>query len=316
VSFKEEASGDAFWSSQGLSPKEVLENWRRRTCAALAPLDIEPADEARFAASFQMRSLGPLRLISLAASAQRVAHLACSRDGQFQLVFCRRTPFVTRAGGETFQVGEGEFVLMDNRRPYEMTIPAEHEVIDVVMPSAWLERWLPDPSLAVARPMSASAVWGLPLGSLLLAMEGGLDSAPLSRACLADQLGSLLALAVGHRNHETAGHRSKLAARLLRVIDERHAEPDLCPAAVAKSVGVSKRYLHALLAQEGQTFVGALSAARLERARSLLADRRFAQLQIAEIAWRCGYLDPSYFARAFRRRFDVGPREWRLNQPQ
>jgi len=282
----------------------------------MAPLDIELADAARFTASFQLRGLGPLRLVSLAASAQRVAHVPRSRDEQFQLVFCRRTPITTRISGDSFQVTEGEFILLDNRQPYEMTISAEHEAIDVVMPRAWLERWLPDLSTAVSRPISACASWGLPLGSLLVAMTGELDSAPLPRTSLADQLGPLLALAVGHQPIETTRHRSKLAARILRVIEERYAEPGLDPAAVAKSIGISKRYLHALLTDEGETFIGALSRARLEQASSFLADRRFAQLQIAEISWRCGYQDPSYFARAFRRRFGMGPKEWRSAQLQ
>lgn len=316
MSFREAALEDSFWSSQGLSPKEVLENWKRRACAAIAPLNIEPADEARFAASFQLRSLGPLRLVTLSAGAQRVAHVPSGRDGQFQLVFCQRTPLTARVEREDFEIAEGEFVLLDNRRPYEMTIHGDHEVIDVVMPCAWVERWLPDPSLAVARPISASATWGLPLGSLLVAMAGELERAPLPRASLADQVGPLLALAVGHQPLETTRHRSRLAARILRVVEERHGEPGLDPAAVARSVGISKRYLHALLADEGETFVGAMGRVRLERARSILADRRFSELQIAEVAWRCGYQDPSYFARAFRQRFGMGPKEWRSKQLQ
>jgi AraC-like DNA-binding protein len=308
------APRDSFWCSQGLASREAFESWRRWACAVMAQLDIELADEARFAASFQLRNLGPLSLVALTASAQRVAHVPNSREGQFQLVFCRRTPIAGRVGEQDFQLTEGEFVLVDNRRPYEMTMSAEHEAIDVVMPGLWLERWLPDPSRAIGRPISCSATWGLPLGSLLIAMAGELDNAPLPRASLADQLGPLLALAVGDQSVGATRHRTKLGARILRVIEERYAEASLDPAAVARSVGISKRYLHALLADEGETFVEALSRTRLERARALLADRRFAQVQIAEIAWRCGYEDPSYFARVFRRRFGLGPKEWRSKQ--
>jgi AraC-like DNA-binding protein len=95
------------------------------------------------------------------------------------------------------------------------------------------------------------------------------------------------------------------------LIEERYSEPEFTPHQAAKSLGISKRYLHALLADAGMTFTGALNRVRMERACEFLADRRFAQSQIAEISWRCGYLDPSYFARVFRTRFGVSPREWR-----
>jgi AraC-like DNA-binding protein len=95
------------------------------------------------------------------------------------------------------------------------------------------------------------------------------------------------------------------------LIAERHAEPDLDPADIAGAMGISKRYLHNLLAADGATFLGVLRSVRIESARALLADPRFDGRQIAEIAWQCGYVDPSYFARVFRKQFGMGPREWR-----
>ena len=36
-----------------------------------------------------------------------------------------------------------------------------------------------------------------------------------------------------------------------------------------------------------------------------------AGLAIADVAYRTGFLDPAYFARLFRKRFGITPRQWR-----
>ena len=82
-------------------------------------------------------------------------------------------------------------------------------------------------------------------------------------------------------------------------------------AAVAAAHGLSKRYLHLLFASAGSSFGSTLLELRLGQAQAMLADRRFGRSSIGEIAWRCGFTDPSHFARRFRQRFGHAPAAWR-----
>jgi AraC-like DNA-binding protein len=307
-------ASEAGWSSSGLPPADALARWRAWASQALTHLDIEVPDDAGFAARSKVRGLGPLRVVSLEATSQRVAHRPKGRDDAVQLVFSAKTPMAMRVNGDAFEVGEGEFCLLRNAQPYEATIAGRHQALDIVMPGAWLEAFLPDPREASARPISAREGWGKPLGAMLDVMMDDIDGAALPRTSLADQIGALLALAVGRQPLEASGHRGKLAKRILDAIAARFNDPQLDPARIAAEIGVSRRYLHALLAETGKSFMGELSRVRLDRAGALLADRRFAQTPIGEIGWRCGYLDPSYFGRVFRQRYGVGPREWRKAQ--
>lgn len=59
----------------------------------------------------------------------------------------------------------------------------------------------------------------------------------------------------------------------------------------------------------GSTISGALLRRRLDAVCEALADRRFS---IAELCYRCGFNDISYFYRAFRARTGMTPRAWRL----
>ena len=50
---------------------------------------------------------------------------------------------------------------------------------------------------------------------------------------------------------------------------------------------------------------------RLDAAHRLLSDRRYDQLSIGEVTARCGFVEPSHFARRFRKAFQLGPTEFR-----
>jgi AraC-like DNA-binding protein len=260
--------------------------------------------------------VGQLRLLRLEAPAQRVIHCG---DGagwatpSIQLVYARKGALKTRMGGKRFMVAPGEFVLLDNTRFYQMEMDSPHEAVDLMMPLGWLDRYLPDPGKLLGQPVSARAGWGAPLGSLLETMAEGIDDTPLPRPMIAEQVGTLLTLATGfHEPASESRHRSQLARQILRRIETDFADPELTPESLAGELGISKRYLQQLLAGSGTSFVQELTATRLERASDMLTDRRAGGLSVGEIAFRCGFLDPGYFARAFRKRFGVTPSEWRV----
>jgi len=53
---------------------------------------------------------------------------------------------------------------------------------------------------------------------------------------------------------------------------------------------------------------------RLESAQRLLSDKRYDALSVSEVAARCGFLEPSHFARRFRKAFGLGPTEFRTSR--
>jgi AraC-like DNA-binding protein len=89
-------------------------------------------------------------------------------------------------------------------------------------------------------------------------------------------------------------------------IARQHADPDLSPEKLAAALNCSRTQLYRLFAKQGEGVAAAIWTVRLAHARDMLTtDRR---LSIEEIAFRCGFLDPSNFARMFKRRYGVTPR--------
>ena len=75
------------------------------------------------------------------------------------------------------------------------------------------------------------------------------------------------------------------------------------------SLGFSYAHLCRIFhAAFGLTPVEYRNTARLEQAKTLLRD---SSLTIAEVAYRIGFQDPAYFTRQFRKRNNLGPRQFR-----
>lgn len=105
----------------------------------------------------------------------------------------------------------------------------------------------------------------------------------------------------------TAEVRRQQARDVMRT---RISDPHLTASAVAGELGISVRWLHQLF-RGGPGVAEQIAALRVQRARTLLRDARWAHEPISAIARQCGVLDHSQFSRSFRRATGVTPRDYR-----
>ena len=94
-----------------------------------------------------------------------------------------------------------------------------------------------------------------------------------------------------------------------RFIDGAYRTP-ISTSSVARAVGFNADYLERVFRRrEDMSIVDAIHQKRIAMARaSLNSDPR---KNINEIAFECGYADPGYFRRMFRRLTGLTPREFR-----
>jgi AraC-like DNA-binding protein len=129
-------------------------------------------------------------------------------------------------------------------------------------------------------------------------------------------LTDLTALALGARGEEAelARLRGVRAARLALATEEVQrgfSDPGFSVHAVAARLFVSPRTLQDLLHEAGASFTERVLELRLQKARQMLESPEQSDVQVARIAYACGFRDVSYFNRCFRRRFGAAPRELR-----
>jgi AraC-like DNA-binding protein len=150
------------------------------------------------------------------------------------------------------------------------------------------------------------------LGSLNLATLRAADASPVGRALIERHTLGLLRLmlstlaqtvtplAPGRRSAEG---REDLWRNLQTWLREHYSDTTVTTQTAADHFSVSIRYIHKLFADfaQGKTFLGLLQELRLNRAKELLQSDIYANLTIAEVGWLCGYADPVYFGKTFRK---------------
>jgi AraC-like DNA-binding protein len=107
------------------------------------------------------------------------------------------------------------------------------------------------------------------------------------------------------------GRNAERIAATLAFIDAELADPTLTAQRIASAQRLSRRRLDQILATRGTSLSALIWARRLAQAASDLLDPRFAGKTVTQIAFGVGFEDAAHFARAFKRRYDCTPREWR-----
>jgi acetamidase/formamidase/AraC-like DNA-binding protein len=115
-------------------------------------------------------------------------------------------------------------------------------------------------------------------------------------------------------NHSAT--QAALLHRICQTIERRLDDPDLTPAGVAQTEGISERYLQKLFEGVGDNFTHYVRERRLQRAWADLSNPAEAHRSISEIAYRYGFSDSAHFSRTFRHRFGLPPREFRQQEAE
>ena len=209
----------------------------------------------------------------------------------------------------------GQVALFASDLPFRIFHPPD-EVMNVA--SFWLPRDLVEEALPGGAAPPICRVSDHPfLGPLIGAAARTLNRG--ARALDAEEGGllleSLVRLSAGAatRRHATdpASARPALLAALLEHVESRLDDPGLSVGSVAARFGISRRYLHKLFEPTGESFSRHVLSRRLERVAAELAAPERARTPIAEIAFRNGFSDLSWFNRSFKARFGATPRDMR-----
>jgi AraC family transcriptional regulator, positive regulator of tynA and feaB len=306
------------WSTSDVDSQHALAYWVDTICRSFLEVDIDSPDREHFTAHLDQSDFGPATLCLVEADTQTVhrtrARIARSRYAAFFLLQLRSGQMRLNQYGRDSHLQAGDCILVDCNEPYRVDCLQATRCVALRFPHNWLKTWIPAPEDVAARPFPSTVGWGAALGAALANLDSdGAAELALPAGMVAEQLAALLTLAAGPQiATPSSTSRDKLLGRLTRTIQDRCHESELTPGAVADAHGISKRYLHYLFAQANTTFSSELMRVRLERAQRLLSDGRFAKISVGEVAARCGFVDPSHFARRFRKTYGQGPTQYRV----
>lgn len=307
-------------STQGLPEKSRLAMWSEIYGRGISNVDIEPIGDEPFHAEVTFNLLPN---VSIAAGSRSPAHYRVTPE------LARRgrdivTISVLRSGaasatqfGQELISGISSASVLTPSEPSTSTMLTHGRFITLALSRPTIAALAPDYSQAFGRSIpSSSATLSLLIRYLDVVRAGDELTNPAIGQSVSDHIVDLAALALGARGDyaEIARQRGAKAARLSAIrsdIQRDLGRSDLSTELIAARHGISPRYVRKLFEQDGSSFSTFVLTERVVKAHRLLIDRRYAHLNIAQIAHESGFGDISYFNRAFRRHFGAKPSDFR-----
>lgn len=302
------------FATDGIAPPERLAFWNALVDRVYSGTYVNSASED-FTGEMWTWQVGDLSMIRPRSTASFVG-----RDPRYtadeRLILhlqCRGSSIHRQSGTET-TLGAGDFVIASPHEAYAIDLAA-HELLVVEFPRAPLAERFPGIDDALRRRMSGATPGARMFHDFLLSLwrqsQQGLSD-PDWQDGVSQVFYDLIALAMrGAARPETAPAMadSALRSRVLGMVDAQLVDPGLRTLGLAEACSTSVRTIQNLFAGMGTTPSAYILERRLARAAERLSAGTDAS--ITEIAFELGFNDSAYFARAFRQRFGVPPREWR-----
>jgi AraC-like DNA-binding protein len=307
------------YSVDGVAPGEKARHWSETVSTVYYPQSAVPRDPIRFSGRLSNWALGEVSLSRIVSGPIRYVreprHLLIDRQERLLVTFSGRSDIRFRQEKMSIACRGNQFFIEMAHLPYVFEQLAENEIW-VLRIDAPLLRWhVGNLERFVGHPFDAEhGVGALLFDVMRLAPQRLLESRGRDHARVGQSLIELLALALEGDDRVLASAESSVqAAHVARIdlyIRQNLENPDLSPALIARSCGISRRYLHGLFRASGTT-VGQ----RIREQRLLACDRDLCRpgpkSRIADIAYRWGFSDHAQFSRQFKAYFGCTPSERR-----
>lgn len=224
-----------------------------------------------------------------------------------------------RARSKDWRMGGGDMIFAGSHDLQSVVTFTSAHLCLISLSRALLTSMRVDADAAMHRPLRGHSVVAMLMRYAYLLRDHDDLSTPELRRAATLHLHDLAALAAGATGEvaQIARGRGVRSARLLAIkrdIAAHFTDASLSVGAVAQRQGITARYLHMLLAQEGLAFSALVMEQRLALIYRRLTDPRLLGCTIQTLAFDAGFCDLSYFNRSFRRHYGMSPSEVRASE--
>ncbi|UNK40934.1 helix-turn-helix domain-containing protein (plasmid) [Shinella sp. H4-D48] len=296
--------------------------WKEVLCNVYVALESAPTSRSNFVGSVTEHPFSNVSVSKISSQRQVITRSpkGIRRDSEaycFLNLQVKGSCRVIQADRETI-TDPGEFSIVDSTEPFVHDyFTDEWEMVSFKIPKAMVATKMDIRRDVVARKVSDKTPVGKIVVEYLMSIAQRPDSLEPSALDLNRVMLDFIELSLGQSQDPHQGPRRTFRSGLCRSISnyvELHfANPQMSPSKAAAHFGISTRYLHMVLAEQGETFSQKLLKFRLGQSARNLIDRRFAT--ISEAAYGAGFNDLSHFSRAFRAHYGMSPREYRNAAP-
>jgi AraC-like DNA-binding protein len=311
----------AYFNTDALPERDRFPTYCEEIGRRYIGLDFRTQDQAGFSAKLAVQRAGLIDIVhssSVAIDSVRTPQLVSDGDNSLCVVLIESGSAHQTQCGNEYELAPHTAILCDGGYAGECNFITDAQYWSLRIPRHKITDALP----RVTRFAGAKLDKNITAQRLLFGYLRAIFDIPLNAGVATELHGEhiidLVALALGAEGERSAvaeerGARAARRSAILCVIELRSGDPGLNAIALARSLGITPRYVHLLLEETGKSFTHRVLERRLDKAAMLLRDPRWRNRKIADVAAEAGFTDLSYFNRAFRRRFGATPSDIREN---
>jgi AraC-like DNA-binding protein len=307
-------------STSGTLPQNRSHFWHQTIASTYFPLDLAFRDPGHFAGELSNWSLGEVSLSRLTSDPLQYTrlphHFRAERDENFLITVPARSEIFFSQGGKDVRCHPGGFILERSHEPYEFSHDEAADLWVVKVTAKAMGARIRAPDRFCSMQFDAGGGAGGLFADMLHLIPGRFDAmSDEVRSHVGQQLIDLFVLALKDDERTlTSGASTVREAHLTRIesfVRRNLGDAELDPETIARANGISTRYLHELFRDTNQTLGAWIREQRLDSSAAALRDASNHQ-SLAEIAYAKGFSDQAQFSRAFRSRFGLTPKDYRL----
>jgi AraC-like DNA-binding protein len=296
---------------------------RRYWEASLSPyfgrLHSDPAVSSALIAHCDIYDIGGIAAIRMEvprSCVTRLARDAVDRGGDyFKLSMQLSGHADVTVDNQTVRLGAGDWIVLDQRRPYTWETPTDCALFGLQIPRTRLTG-MKLPAMLTSRGSESG------MDGMTGVMTGYLQTLESQIARVADKAAIHLAdtsiglfaavLEDGRRGpHQADDSLAMLRLRASNFVRAHACDPELTVNDIAEALNCSRRYLYKAFTAETLSPEKLIWNARLERSREALLDPKNSGRPVASIAFDNGFSSDAHFVRAFKTRYGLPPAQYR-----
>ena len=307
-----------FFSTDAIHPRNAIRQWREMVCDRLVPAEFETPDDRPFQGRLEVTQIGPMPVSHFWHSTVRTKVTDAEARGRgnpdrvFVLLKLSGRDTVQQSGREA-RTRPGDLVMLDSSASVLEAEAGDSLVID--LPRRRFETVLGPSRLFTALTAGAHLASTILTGSYIRKLVQVSDQLSSDAAERMASIGvDLIVASLAERMAQEVPrsmHGNVTVQRAKAYIEANLGDLSLDPPHLAAAMGLSLRRMQELFHERGRHISDYIWERRLEVAAKRLADPACAHLSIGVLAYGCGFSSQAHFARRFKDRYGISPREHR-----
>lgn len=306
------------FDSDRFLPRTRVDAYEAFFADKLSPLRVNPTGKGSFHVKADFKAVHDLPMVRVTGSGyntERTSYEVARQRLHFHaaVIHLDGQPRMESRTG-SFQATPGGVSILSSMNTGRFFVESGHDHIIFPLPQRfpWAEVVASETTVSASNPMR-SIVFDFVVSVFAQAERLSASAA----AMLADNMAQLMFAMFCEeplRISTSTSLRAALFDRASRLIESRVHDPELHPAGVARHLGVSMRQLQRVFRENGATVAQRITAYRVEKSSTMLANESTRTWTVTQIAFACGFRDLTTFERSFHAIKGMTPTAWRLSQ--